>query len=243
MCYFQVCFHIEPYQGRSANTMLRNFKYIHEKYGQHPAYYRYKHRNRKLPVFYVYDSYLVKKEEWGSILRPDGRKTIRNTPYDAVFLGLVVNERHKSEIIAAGFDGYYTYFASDGFTFGSGTRNWASLAQYARANEILFVPSVGPGYNDIRVRPWNAANTKDREYGGYYEQSFKAALAVRPPIISITSFNEWHEGTQIEKAAPKQYKNFKYSDYAPQPPDYYLALTRKWALKLRRQQQQDIKHR
>ena len=217
--------------------MLINIKYIQEKYGQHPAYHRHKYRGRKLPVFYVYDSYLVQREDWGGILRPEGRKTIRNTPYDGIFLGLVVNEHQKSEVLAAGFDGYYTYFASDGFTYGSSSRNWASLAQYASTNEVLFAPSVGPGYNDVRIRPWNAANTKDREHGGYYEQSFKAALAVRPPIISITSFNEWHEGTQIEKAVPKQYRNFKYSDYMPQSSDYYLTLTRKWVLKFRKQQQ------
>ncbi len=29
-----------------------------------------------------------------------------------------------------------------------------------------------------------------------------AALAAHPNLITITSFNEWHEGTQIEPAAP-----------------------------------------
>ena len=191
---------------------------------------------RKLPLFYVYDSYLVNQEDWASLLRPDGHRTVRNTPYDAMFLGLVVEERHQHEVLGAGFDGYYTYFASDGFTFGSSTRNWASLAQYASNSEALFVPSVGPGYVDTRVRPWNGVNTKDREHGGYYEQSFKAALSVHPPLISITSFNEWHEGTQIEKAVPKQYRNSKYSEYSPQSSDYYLTLTRKWVLKFRKQQ-------
>jgi hypothetical protein len=28
--------------------------------------------------------------------------------------------------------------------------------------------------------------------------------AVNPSFVAITSFNEWHEGTQIEPAAPKQ---------------------------------------
>ncbi len=217
--------------------MLTNIKYIQDKYGQHPAYYRYKYQGRLLPMFYVYDSYLVKREEWGNLLRPDGRKTLRNTPYDAIFIGLVVQDRHKSEVLSAGFDGYYTYFASDGFTHGSSSRNWDSLARYAISNEALFIPSVGPGYIDVRVRPWNGQNTKHREHGGYYEQSFKAALAVKPPIISITSFNEWGEGTQIERAVPKQFKTFKYQDYLPQTPDYYLTLTRKWSFKYRKQQQ------
>ena len=40
---FQICFHIEPYQGRNAHTMYKNIKYIQEKYGQHPAYYKYRY--------------------------------------------------------------------------------------------------------------------------------------------------------------------------------------------------------
>jgi hypothetical protein len=31
---------------------------------------------------------------------------------------------------------------------------------------------------------------------------WRAAIIARPDLITITSFNEWHEGTQIEPAAP-----------------------------------------
>ena len=31
-----------------------------------------------------------------------------------------------------------------------------------RDKGLIFVPSVGPGYNDVRIRPWNAHNTKAR---------------------------------------------------------------------------------
>ena len=34
----------------------------------------------------------------------------------------------------------------------------------------LFVPSVGPGYKDTGIRPWNYMNTKEREGGEYYER-------------------------------------------------------------------------
>jgi hypothetical protein len=54
------------------------------------------------------------------------------------------------------------------------------------------------GYSDARVRPWNQRNTKDRRGGQYYRESWSAAAALNPSFISITSWNEWHEGTQIE---------------------------------------------
>lgn len=137
-----------------------------------------------------------------------------------------------------GFDGFYTYFASDRFTYGSTVSNWASLASRARASGILFVPSVGPGYDDVQVRPWNAANTRDRKEGLYFERGFSTAVESHPDMISITSFNEWHEGTQIEEAIPKQTATRRYSDYTPAHSNFYLTLTRKWTSLYRQQKVQ-----
>ena len=44
----------------------------------------------------------------------------------------------------------------------------------------------------------------------------------------ITSFNEWHEGTQIEPAVRKQIPGFTYLDYQPLSADYYLKRTADW---------------
>ena len=50
---------------------------------------------------------------------------------------------------------------------------------------------------------------------------WKAALNIGAEIVSITSFNEWHEGTQIEAAIQKD----GYEDYGTDP-DFYLKLTK-----------------
>lgn len=226
-----MCFHIEPYKERDHVTLRQHIAYINKKYGSHPAFYRKSVNGRSLPLYYIYDSYLVSPQNWAQLFKRDGALTVRGTELDALFIGLMVESKHKSAIISAGFDGFYTYFASDGFTYGSNTRSWSSLTAFSKANKLLFIPSVGPGYIDVRIRPWNARNTKAREGGGYYEQSFQAALLAKPPFVSITSFNEWHEGTQIEKAVPKQYQDVKYLDYLPGGPEYYLQLTRKWVEK------------
>ena len=62
----------------------------------------------------------------------------------------------------------------------------------------------------------------NRENGAYYKKMWKAAARLKPAIISITSFNEWHEGTQIESAVKKE----GYEDYGKDA-DMYLKLTRK----------------
>lgn len=144
-------------------------------------------------------------------------------------LGLVVDNKHVYDIQHGGFDGYYTYFASTGFSYGSFPSRWNQLSREAKKANQLFIPSVGPGYIDDRVRPWNKRNTKNRHGGDYYEHMFNMAIQSNPPVITITSFNEWHEGTQIETAVPKKtVAGFEYLNYLPHRPDHYLNLTRKW---------------
>ncbi|MDT8302072.1 MAG: molybdopterin-binding protein [Sedimentisphaerales bacterium] len=223
----KVCFHIEPFPGRNAQTTRDAIVYIIDKYGSHPAIYRYG-KDKPRPMFYVYDSYLTPAKQWKAILSPDGGATIRNTKYDSVVIGLWVKEHEQAFMTEGSFDGYYTYFATDGFTYGSTIENWPKLAEWARQNNKLFIPSVGPGYVDLRIRPWNNVNTRSRRNGAYYDREFAAAIAVNPQIVSITSFNEWHEGSQIEPAVPKEIADFKYRDYEPHYPEYYLDRTSYW---------------
>ena len=155
-----------------------------------------------------------------------GEDSIRWTQWDAFVIGLVVEKHHLEDMVVAGFDGFYTYFAADGFTFGSTRRNWAYLNKYAKDHSLIFIPSIGPGYIDTRVRPWNDENTRKRLRGRYYEQSWSNAIELNPLLVSITSFNEWHEGSQIENAIPKN-TSYKYLDYTPNSPNFYLSQTKK----------------
>jgi glycoprotein endo-alpha-1,2-mannosidase len=132
----------------------------------------------------------------------------------------------------AGFDGFYTYFATNGFTHGSTTKNWPALAKFAKKNGLIFVPSVGPGYDDTRIRPWNTKNQRDRKGGAYYDHMWKAALHANAEVVSITSYDEWHEGTQIAPAIPKTTPSYTYLDYQPQDPYYYIDRTAHWVERL-----------
>ena len=223
----KVCFHIEPFSGRNAASVRDALKYLLGKYGEHPALYRDPaHGNR--PWAYVYDSYLIPAKEWATILSAEGEQTIRGTSLDTVVIGLWVFQWDALAILKGGFDGIYTYFAIDGFRHGSTPKNWPELAQWSTKHGKIFVPCVAPGYDDTRIRPWNGKNQRDRENGAYYDRMFEAAIAVDPPAIAITSFNEWHEGTQIEPAVPKKIEGYTYLDYQERAPDWYLERTYYW---------------
>lgn len=59
-----------------------------------------------------------------------GKHSLRSTEYDAMFIGLWLHESHGRHIYEGGFDGIYTYFASEGFSYGSTTANWKSMCEY-----------------------------------------------------------------------------------------------------------------
>jgi len=223
----KVNFHLEPAVQKSIHTIAGAIVDLTDQYGDHPAFYRSPETDQR-GMFYVYDSYLTPSSEWARLLTPDGDISIRETPYDADVIGLILNENDTEFIEASGMDGGYAYFIVDGFSYGSTTANWPGLVTWAREKDLMFIPSVGPGYSDLRIRPWNEPNQREREEGQYFGCMFSKAIEADPDIIAITSFNEWHEGTQIEPAMPFAVDGFKYKDYQPLKPDGYLNLTARW---------------
>lgn len=224
----KVAFHIEPLPGRTAQTTKDAMSYIIDTYGEHPAFYL-SNVTTGYPLFYIYDSYLIDPQSWDSVLNPNGSNTIWDGKHDAFALGLWVDAEDSTDFTNGGFAGFYTYFASDGFTYGSTSSNWEAMSDYAIQQNLIFVPCVGPGYSDMRIRPWNSANWKSREGGDYYDRMFSSAIDCNSPYVGVTSFNEWHEGTQIEPAISKQIDGFEYLDYDGMDSSYYLEATRKWS--------------
>jgi hypothetical protein len=99
---------------------------------------------------------------------------------------------------AAGrFDGFYTY---DFVTYRGGM--FARLCRQAHALHLLCEPSVGPGYDGRRAGESPAG--RPRRNGLTYDDMWSAALRAAPDAVTITSFNEWGEGTQIEPAQPRR---------------------------------------
>lgn len=220
----KVAFHIEPFYS-NVSELKDQLQYIHNSYREHPALYQ----PHGKPFYYVYDSYKLKAEEWSTLLSDSGKHSIRNTELDATFIGLWVEENEHEFFRSSGFDGFYTYFASDGFVYGSTSSNWKSMGDWAKEYDLIFIPCIGPGYLDTRIRPWNDQNTKLRDGGKYYRNMFESALSSNPDVIGITSFNEWHEGTQIEPSIPKSINGYEYNDFGDLEPDHYLKMTKEFS--------------
>jgi len=170
------------------------------KYGEHPAHLRV---NGK-PVVFVYGRAVQELDLTGWLKAID-----------------IINKEYKKGIVAIGdkfsygaarvFGGLHTYNTAghlrdmepvDASTWADGTyRSWVQLAD--QAGKISTI-TVIPGYDDTKIRkPGLAVN----RYGGeLYRVQWEQAMKADPHWILITSFNEWHEGSEIEPSLQNKQK-------------------------------------
>jgi glycosyl hydrolase family 99 len=74
--------------------------------------------------------------------------------------------------------------------------SWGAKAQ-AVAPDKLYIPPVSPGCNDSTAR--TPTCIQDRAGGGYYQATWDGAMAAGPTwAVTVSTFNEWLESTQIE---------------------------------------------
>jgi hypothetical protein len=161
---------------------------------------------------YVYRSNDFAAEDWWTVTRaPNGMRLIAQT-------------NRVGFAARAGFAGFYTYdiLLYDGAKFDR-------FCSQARKLGILCAPSVGPGYEataatgDTRVKP--------RLDGGTYDSMWRAANDAGADIVTITSYNEWGEGTQIEPAGRGgRYQSYEgaYGLHGRAAARAYITRTRYW---------------
>jgi glycoprotein endo-alpha-1,2-mannosidase len=155
-------------------------------------------RSLGVTTFYVYRPFDLPVADW-------------TTARDALHAGgvtLFAQTPLVGAAAAAGFNGVYTY---DIVTYGG--QMFARLCNEAHAMHLLCAPSVGPGYDAQRGS--GDPVVKPRRHGATYDAMWQAAIAAHADRVTITSYNEWHEGTQIEPAAPAPCKRgaYRYLSY------------------------------
>ncbi len=222
----KVAFHIEPYNGRMPESLVSDIKYIYENYGSRPAFFRSTASSRYSPndqpkgMFFVWsiqDQATKDFSYWQTAL-----DEIHALPEGGL---VIANSLEAGWIEGSHFDGLYNYATlhleqDGGFAW---TRSLPP--------DSLYVPSVIPGFSAIRV---GYADTiyVPREDGSTFDTQWTSALntGVEPALVTITSFNEWHEGSIIE---PPQFgvsdgNGYTYTDFGTLPPEGYLTLTHNW---------------
>ena len=104
---------------------------------------------------------------------------------------------------AAGFQGIYTY---DTLTYRSSL--FRRMCTQAHRQGLICAPSVGPGYSAQRAT--GDVRSLDRNDGRTYDSMWNAAIRAGADLPTITSYNEWNEGTQIEPACVRAgYANYE----------------------------------
>ncbi|HEU5003014.1 MAG TPA: hypothetical protein VFW71_09575 [Actinomycetota bacterium] len=207
-----VAIHLEPYVGRTASSVTSDIPYLMAK---------------GITEFYVYDTTQISANNWALIRAQYPAITLFATGGASAMKAGLLNPF----AVAGGFDGIYTY---DPYNF-SGS-DFAHLCTQARANGLLCAPSVAPGYDATRAT--GDTRVRSRSNGATYDSMWSGAISAAPDLITITSYNEWHEGSQIEPAQPFCIPNQGscYEDYSgaygladPQAQTAYLARTAFWA--------------
>ena len=160
----RVAVHLEPYGGRTADTVGRDLEYL---------------RGLGVRDVYVYDSTAIPDEDWAAL--------------DAARFGvrLFANTRLAGKAKAGRFAGLYTY---DVLLYNGNL--FERMCAQAHKLDLLCAPSVGPGYDARNATP--DTRVRHRRAGATYDGMWRGAIRSRADIVTITSYNEWHEGTQIE---------------------------------------------
>ncbi len=191
---FKISIYWETAPGSGSEQVARavtDVAYLLNHYGKHPAFLKVSGK----PVIFVYGRVLdqVPLESWPAIIKGARAKA-------GVFLliadGYDVNYGRL-------FDGLHTYNIA-GLIAGKSpaelrlaiTSAYVNSVRTARRFGRISCLTVVPGYDDTKIRkPGLKVNRGD---GGVYRALWDQAIKAKPDWVLITSWNEWHEGSEIE---------------------------------------------
>jgi glycoprotein endo-alpha-1,2-mannosidase len=170
---------------------VRDLTYLLKRYATNRAFLTVRGR----PVIFLYGRVM---EEVPPATWP---KIIAGARADAGDFLLVADG--YSERNAHLFDGLHTYnicTSVKGKNAGQlkswAARHYAEAVKLARAHGRIACVTVIPGYDDTKIR--SPGLKVDRGDGMVYRTLWEEAIRAQPDWVLITSWNEWHEGSEIE---------------------------------------------
>jgi hypothetical protein len=196
---------------RGALGIARDLGRLLDRHGREGAWLRVS----DIPVVFLYESHHLRPSAWDVVrahLAAAGRR-----------LFLVADVRSPEWLAARPdwlprFDAFHVSTPAGFLSRGRDLdQAYAALATLGRAAGRPFVPAVGPGFDDRSVR--QPATIVDRAGGGTYDRTWQAALSVDPPWVLVSTWNEWHRGSEIEPSVEHGHR--------------YLDATRAWTERFR----------
>lgn len=206
--------------GRSAgDRMIAHFDQLADAFLTHPCYLRIGGR----PVVVIY---LVRDMVNAAAPLTTIRQRLVARGIDLHLVADTVYweppDRWDWQFLAAHFQSvtaYNMYYRPDFLRAVRG--QFEAVDRAARPHGMRLVPNVMPGYDDTPLRGTERV-TINRRRGDFYREYFAVAapfVDAEQPMLLVTSFNEWHEGTEVEPS----------EEYG----DKYLDLTRELVAPLR----------
>jgi len=191
---FKVTIYWETAPGKASQQIdnaVNDLAYVLTRYGTNRVFLRTDGK----PVIFVYGRVLeqVPPLAWLEII-----SRARAKAGDFLLIADGYSERN-----AGLFDGLHTYNIC-GSVKGKtpdelrtwAARHYADAVKLAREHHRIACVTVIPGYDDTKIR--KPGLKADRLNGQVYRVLWDEAIQAQPDWVLITSWNEWHEGSEIE---------------------------------------------
>ncbi|MGC9318937.1 MAG: glycoside hydrolase family 99-like domain-containing protein [Armatimonadota bacterium] len=194
--------------------------YLLRRYGRDPAFLKVDGR----PVIFVYGRVMgqVPQAAWSKIIT----RARERVGHD--FLLIADGYRESNARL---FDGVHTYNICGWVRRkpleqirNEARESFTSAVQLARQHGKISCITVIPGYDDTKIR--EPGLVAERKGGDTYEALWQEAIEAGPDWVLITSWNEWHEGSEIEPS---------FEDGRT-----YLRLTARWSRRFKRSPRPDV---
>jgi len=170
--------HLEPYPGRSAQTVLSDYGYL---------------TGVGITDIWVYQADLLPQ---AGLAAANGAYPRVRTMAESGDVSFVRSGAFAAWAAAAGFRGVYLY---DAINYEAG--DFPAFCAHAHAYGLVCAPVAAPGFSAVRAT--GATYVRQRDDGQTYDERWMGDVGADADLVAITSYNEWHEGSQIEPAIQK----------------------------------------